>query len=325
MLKKSHLSFLFLLSFLLLQCTRDFSVQPIKGQVRQLTPLEKQVVESDNAFGLKLFKELIKAEPDKNVFISPLSVAMALGMTYNGAAGSTEEAMRNTLEFGNMSFQEINESFQSLIELLTQLDPKVRFQIANSIWYRLGFQVEQDFIDLNKKYFGAEVRSLDFSSPSSVDIINNWVDEKTNSKIDKIIDNIDPMTMMFLINAIYFKGMWTYEFDKNMTSDEQFTKPDGSQVPCKMMKMTADLNYFADETVQIVDLPYGDGQFSMTVILPRSDQSIDAVAADLTPSQWTEWLSKLTKASGTVELPKFKLEYEKPLSKSMRKALKPRR
>ena len=161
------------------------------------------------------------------------------------------------------------------------------------------------------------MRSLDFSSPSSVDIINNWVDEKTNSKIDKIIDNIDPMTMMFLINAIYFKGMWTYEFDKNMTSDEQFTKPDGSQVPCKMMKMTADLNYFADETVQIVDLPYGDGQFSMTVILPRSDQSIDAVAADLTPSQWTEWLSKLTKASGTVELPKFKLEYEKKLNDAL--------
>ena len=310
MFKKLDFMLLLVASLFLLQCTRDFSVPPVKGTVRELTPLEKQVVESDNIFGLKLFQEIIKIEPDKNVFISPLSVAMALGMTYNGAAGSTEEAMRNTLEFGDMSFQEINESFKSLIALLTQLDPKVRFQIANSIWYRLGFPVEQDFIDLNKTFFDAEVRPLDFSLPGAPGVINDWVDENTNGKIKEIIDQIDPLTMMFLINAIYFKGTWTFEFDKTLTADDFFTKPDGSQVSCKMMKQENDFQYFETDDFQAVDLPYGDGQFRMTIFLPKPQKSICSFITEFSSENWMQWIGRFSKAAGSVYLPKFELEYE---------------
>jgi serpin B len=140
---------------------------------------------------------------------------MALGMTYNGANGSTKEAMEKTLELSGLTLQEVNESYKNLIKLLTNLDPKVKFQIANSIWYREMFPVEDEFVDINKTYFDAEVRGLDFSNPKASNIINGWVNEKTNGKIEKIVDDvINPLTMMFLINAIYFKGTWTYQFDE---------------------------------------------------------------------------------------------------------------
>jgi len=235
---------------------------------------------------------------------------MALAMTWNGAAGTTEQAMRNTLEFGDMSSQEINESFRSLIQLLTSLDPEVQFQIANSIWYRLGFDVEKNFIDINRTYFNAEVRSLDFSLPSAVDVINSWVNENTNGKIKEIIKKIDPEIVMFLINAIYFKGTWTYQFDKDETRDDWFTKPDSSQVSCKLMRQENDFQYFETDDFQAVDLPYGKGRFSMTVILPKPDKSVDSLIAVMNSENWAEWTGSFKKEHGTLLLPRFKLEYE---------------
>ena len=126
-----RINVLLFLAIFALQCSRDFSVAPDAVQRRELTSLEKQIVESDQVFGLKLFKEIVRNDADENIFISPLSVAMALGMTYNGASGTTEEAMRNTLEFGDLTFEEINESYKSLMELFVGLDPKVQYQIAN--------------------------------------------------------------------------------------------------------------------------------------------------------------------------------------------------
>jgi serine protease inhibitor len=166
-----------------MQCTGN-TTSPIP---RELTKAEKQLVESDNKFGLKLFKEINKAAKDSNVFISPLSVSMALGMTYNGADGSTKEAMENTLELNDLTIQEVNESYKSLIDLLAGLDPKVIFEIANSIWYRQNWSFEEEFTDQCKAYFNAEVKELDFNDPNALNIINEWVEENTNGKIKKIV------------------------------------------------------------------------------------------------------------------------------------------
>ena len=314
MFKRISILFLFFIFFLSFKCTRDFSSFPVAPESRSLTPLEKKLGHSGNVFGLKLFREIVRTQQDSNIFISPLSISMALTMTWNGAAGGTEQAMRSTLEFGDMTSQEINESFRSLIQLLTNLDPDVKFQIANSIWYRLGFDVEKDFVTVNKTYFNAIVRSLDFSLPSAVDVINNWVDENTNGKIKEIIKRIDPETVMFLINAIYFKGMWTYQFDKDVTRDDWFIKPDNSQVPCKLMYQESDFQYFETDDFQAVDLPYGNGRFSMTVILPKPDKSLDSLIAIMNPENWAEWADSFRKENGVLLLPRFKLEYERKLN-----------
>lgn len=283
---------------------------PNSPNIRQLTGVEKQLVQSDNKFGFKLFDKIVQAEGEKNLFISPLSVSMALGMTLNGADGETYSAMQQTLEFAGMSEADINLAYRSLIDLLAQLDPEVVFNIANSIWMREGMQFEQDFLDRNQTYFDATIRALDFSNPGSVDIINGWVSDNTNGKIETIIDEIDPAVVMFLINAIYFNGTWTFEFDEELTRDDQFTLSDGSQTNCKMMMQTSRFRYFENEDLQIIDLPYGGRQFSMTILLPRGDRDIDAVITGLDDRMWETLMQNLAPDSVIVQLPKFKVEYE---------------
>ncbi len=143
-------------------------------------------------------------------------------MTYNGAEGTTRDAMKETLKLGNLTDEEINVSYKSIIDQLVKLDPKVIINIANSIWYKLDFQVQNEFIQLNKDYYYAEVNELDFLAPDAKDIINGWVNEKTKGLIPAIIDNIPPEAVMYLINAIYFKGVWMYEFDPDDTREQDF-------------------------------------------------------------------------------------------------------
>lgn len=302
----------------LMQCTKNPSSSPQRPP-RELTGAEKRLVESDNKFGLKLFKEIVQEEKDKNIFISPLSVSMALGMTYNGANGSTQEAMQKTLELSGLTIQEVNESYKSLIELLTGLDPKVKFLIANSIWYRQNWSFEEDFLNLCKTYFGAVVRGLDFNNPNAPNIINGWVNENTNGKIKEIVDApIDPLTVMFLINAIYFKGTWTYEFDESLTQDDWFTLPDGSQKPCKMMVQENDFQYFETSDFQAIDLPYGNGKFSMTIFLPHPQKNIDELIAEFNQENWGQWINSFSQQEGALHLPKFTLEYGLKLNDALK-------
>ncbi len=281
-----------------------------EGFPRALTEEESKLVNEDYAFGFKLFREIVAtAEDTANIFISPLSVAMALGMTYNGARGETQEAMQATLELSEMSLQEVNESYCSLIDLLREADSKVDFRIANSIWYRDDFTVKDEFIDLSETYFDAVVRALDFDDPASVDVINDWVKENTNGKIEEIIDGIGPLTVMYLIDAIYFKGIWEYEFPEDSTRADSFQLADGSFVPCEMMRLTDSLSYFENELFQAVDLSYGNGCYGMVVILPWEGVDLDSLIEGMDQAVWDEWMAGFSEDEVVLEMPKFTLEY----------------
>ncbi len=297
-------------------CSRDFS--PVAtGQVRPLTPLEKKLVRSSNDFGFNLFKEVAREDSSENIFVSPLSVSMALGMALNGANGETERAMKSTLGFGDMDLQSVDASYKSLIALLLQADPKVIFELANSIWYRNTFQFESSFFDVTRKYFGAEVKGLNFNDPASVNIINQWVDQNTRGKIKKILDYISPQDVMFLINAIYFKGTWTYQFKKEATQDDDFYLPDGSKITVKMMNQSGTYDYFETDQFQAIDLPYGDGAYSMTIFLPKPNFSLDSLITQLTPQTWSVWMGQFEKKKGAILLPKFTLKYKIRLNKAL--------
>ena len=300
--------------------TPDDDEEPRPRPVVTVTEEEQHLVEADNAFGLKLFHELSRAEPDANLFISPLSVSMALGMTLNGAAGDTRTDMEATLELAGLSMDDINASYRTLIDLFTTLDERVVFEIANSIWYRDSFAVEQSFLDLNTTYFDAEVSPLDFNRADAPDVINAWVDENTHGKIKKIVEGgIDPQTIMFLINAIYFKGDWTYRFDEDLTQDDAFTRTDGTTTPVRMMTMEdATFRYAHQPDFQAIDLPYGDSLFSMTIFLPREGLPLDAFVADLDRAAWNEHIDRLTPATVDVlQMPTFTLEYEVSLKEAL--------
>lgn len=307
---------LLVMSFLFVQCEHT-AIGPSQRVFRELTTLEKSLVESDNRFALKLFREVAREKKNENVFISPLSVAMALGMTLNGANAGTREAMESALELSGLTIEEINESYQSLLALLVQLDPKVQMQIANAIWYRQEMTLEPDFVALNQKYFDAVVRGLNFNDAHAKDIINAWVKEKTRGRIPTIVDQINRDHMMFLINAIYFKGAWTYKFNPNQTRDDWFTTASGAKTACKMMNLKNDWHYFTNDQFQAIDLPYGDAGFSMTVLLPQPGIAVDSVVAAFTSENWAAWQNQLAKQTVELALPKFSLSFEMSLKETL--------
>ena len=305
-----------LVCLLLTQCG-ERCTSPCVDAPRALTQAEQQIVGAYNASGFKLLKEIIKEAPaDTNVFVSPLSVSLALGMTLNGARGTSEEAMKSTLEFPDMEMQKINECYQALMELLPGLDPEVKFEIANSIWYRLGEPIREEFLNTCGTYFDAEVNELDFSLPEAASIINGWVEEKTYGKIKEIVeDPIRGVVVMFLINAIYFKGTWTFEFDPDLTEDVSFRLPDGSVAACRMMarpdpEELSEFEYFENDDIQAIDLPYADGWYSMTVILPKEGVDLNALIAGIDQETWDGWMSSFETREGQLQMPKFETEYD---------------
>lgn len=282
---------------------------------RQLTDKETALVNSVNGFSFKILNQINTTELNQNVFISPLSISYALGMTLNGASANTYDSIKNTLNFSNLTSDEINQNYKSLMELLTNLDPKVIFKIANSIWHRNELPVEKDFVDINKNYFNAQVSGLDFSATNAAQIINTWVDKNTNGKIKEIVpDPIPRLVVMYLINAIYFKGIWTYQFDPNQTKNENFALPGGSQKTCKMMHISGDFKYFEDEQLQMIDLPYGDKKFSMTIVLPKGNKNIDEFVGGISGIKWNIWIQNLHIKEGDLFLPKYKIEFKKSLN-----------
>jgi len=160
-----------------------------------------EILQADRQFAFELFKEVHSLSDADNLMISPLSTSYALGMTLNGANGTTRDAFRDVLHFGELTDQEVNESYFDLMGQLVTLDDKVQFSIANSIWYRLGYEVLEAFISTNQDYFDAAVEELDFSDPGAKDIINGWIEEKTNDKIKDMLDYIPSDAVMYLVNT----------------------------------------------------------------------------------------------------------------------------
>jgi serpin B len=279
---------------------------------RPLTAGETKIVTAANGFSFDLFRQLSAAQQDSNVFTSPLSASMALGMAMNGAAGPTYDQMRATLAFGSAPEQEIDEGYKSLIVLLRGLDPAVDVRIANSIWYRAGFHFNQSFLDAGKNWFDAQVSALDFASASAPTTINSWVSTATAGKIIKIIDQITDDQVMFLINAIYFKGSWRDKFDVAQTKDAQFHGVAGDQ-PMKLMHREGTIRVLYTPDFSAVDLPYGNSAYTMTVVLPAPGKSIATVAASMQASSWSAWTDQFHDGTVDLYLPKFKLEWERVL------------
>ena len=284
---------------------------PIDELPRPLTALEEDVIRGSNRFGFELLSRVASAEPGPNVVLSPLSASMALGMTLNGAVDDTFESMRSALGFDGMSQMEINEAYQGLIELLDDLDPSVRFDVANAIWANASVPFHQSFFDAVVQAFDARVESADFGDPATLDALNAWVSEKTDENIPKILDQLDPQSIMILLNAIYFDGRWTTQFDPQDTRAGTFTRPDGSQVTVDMMSMEeADIRLGGVDGFQVAELPYGGGAYGMVILLPWEGEA-RALASSLTETAWNDAVASLQEVEADlVEMPKFTLNYD---------------
>jgi serpin B len=231
-------------------------------------------------------------------------------MTYNGANGETKMAMEETLKLYGLTPDEINTSYQTLIEALKSLDKKVVLEIANAIFYRDGFSVEPDFVSVNQNYYDAEVSALDFGSPNALKTINGWVAKKTHDKIETILDRITRDNVMFLLNAIYFKGIWSSEFEKKNTVERDFHLENGAAIQTDFMQQEIAVLYNENNLFQAVQLPYGQGNFSMSVFLPQVNKSLQDVMENLNKENWKSWMENFSERNVNIQLPKFKYEYE---------------
>lgn len=299
---------------LTMSCQKDEGMDfPTEEKVIELTTESKAMVSTDNQFGIELFKRMIVEESDKNLMISPLSISQALLMTYNGSAGETKTAFEETLFLDDFTTEEINRAQKELVKALLEVDPAVTISIANSIWYRQGLPVKPEFIKVNQEFYDAEVREAAFDQ-STVDLINSWVENKTNGKIDQIVDAIDPSLVMFLINAIYFNGNWKYKFEASNTINNDFNLSNGSKVNVPFMNQEVTAKLMLHDDFTILDLPYGRGNFSMLIFLPDEDKSIDDVMAVWNTENYNEWLGNFEEMNVEVSIPKFKFGYEKLLN-----------
>ena len=293
-------------------CNRN-AVNPISknpGKSLSLTTVEQEQVSANNSFTLKLFRNLDSADiSGNNLFVSPLSVSFALGMTSNGANGQTLDAFKKVLNFNGLTQSEVNSYYNNLITNLPQLDPNTTLNIANSIWYKNTFNVLPQFLTTDSTYFHAQIASLDFTNPSSVNTINNWVNTQTNGKINKIINSINSQDVMFLINAIYFKSTWKEKFDPGKTTLLPFNLSNGSQVQAKFMDGTIDFNRFDNNEVNVFELPYSNSKFSMLIAMPASGTSVHQLIAGLDSAKWASWMQGLHTTNSELKLPKFTFSY----------------
>ena len=277
------------------------------------------VASANTTFGFKLLRDLQKRQPDTNIMISPLSISIALTMTYNGAVGETQRAMTDVLEIESLGIDTVNRSNAALRNSLENTDPQVEIAIANSIWSRQGVDFNPAFLDRNREFFEAEIGSLNFNDPQVPEVINGWVDTNTNGKIKQIVQRIDPRTLIVLINAIYFKGSWQKEFDKSATRDGIFHLSDGGQKRVKMMYRKGVYPYFRGEDFEAARLPYGEGRVSMYLFLPNRDSNLNDVIKQLNAENWSNWISQFQETTDDSEmiLPRFKLEYEVRLNDTL--------
>jgi len=277
-----------------------------------VNPNNQQQITEGGDFEVNLFKEGYLASKNNSIFntvISPLSVKIAMAMVTEGASEDTLTQLRDVLELDGNS----KDYYKSMLDDILEQDDIV-FNIANSVWSRQELEFKPEFLSILDRYFYAEARTLDFSDPSSTTVINNWVKDKTEGKIDKILDSIDPLEIMFLINAIYFNADWSEQFNEDFTQEKDFTLTDGSKIKTDLMSMDSDYQYQENDDFQAVELPYGEeGRFVMRVYLPREGKNIDDFINTLTREKLEQWGGNFSQKEGYLELPKFTTEYSKSL------------
>lgn len=278
---------------------------------------ETQSFNANPQFNLKLFSAIAKTNRDRNIFVSPTSIAIALSMLYNGASGTTQQEIASLLSLSKIDLKILNTTNASLLQNLQSADPSVDVAIANSLWARQGIAFRHQFLKNNRQFYQAQVTSLNFDSVESSGIINRWVEENTLGKIMQVVDRINPDDIMFLINAVYFKGNWTNQFDKNLTAQQSFYLANGTSKQHPFMSGAGDYRYYENQQFQAINLPYGDRRLSMYIFLPKKNSNLNTFLGQLNPTNWNQWLSQFKSQKGTIELPRFKQEYEIELSKTL--------
>jgi serine protease inhibitor len=301
-----------------ISCSKENTGQEpdLTPKTLELTAMSPEVIAYGNEFGIELFTKVAQEE-NKNLMLSPLSASTALTMLLNGCDGDTYDQLKETLKYPEgMNMSDINEVYRSLVTQLLVVDPKVKLALANAIFYRQGFSVKSPFLNTMSTDFDAEIAGLDFSLPSALTTINKWASDNTNGKVPKVLDEISGNAVMFLMNALYFKGDWSYQFDKALTSDKPFYTDGSNSVDVSTMKGDVGSKVTYGSNYKAIELPYGCTNFTMVVVVPEG--TLSDFITTLTAEKWNAITSAFDDQEKfgelTVYMPKYKFSYEKQLN-----------
>lgn len=292
---------------------------PVTELPRALTRSEEAVINASVGFGLELAARTAAVDPRPNIVLSPLSASMALGMAMNGADGATFDGMRDALGFSGLSQAEINGAYRQMIDLLVELDPDVRLEIANAVWADDDVPFHDAFLEAVTSAFDARVESTDFANPATVTAINDWVEQHTDARIDRIVDTLDPSLVMLLLGAVYFDAPWTTSFDSEQTRRRAFQREDGSTVDVDMMSLgSIEVLHARGESYSAVELPYGGEAFAMVIVLPDPGVGAREWLASLDADQWAAVIDGLAPHRlDQLSIPKLTLTFDAYLNDAL--------
>ncbi|HET9275518.1 MAG TPA: serpin family protein [Gemmatimonadales bacterium] len=280
---------------------------------RSLSPAEALTAQASNGFGFDLLRAAAARRSDSTYFLSPLSATMALSLALNGADGPTFEAMRTTLRLGDAPLADINAGAKGLLALLGTIDPTSRLTVANSVWLDQGAGFHPEYLAAARDWYDAEASTLDFSAPSAPAAINDWVSAETGGRIPRLLDQIEPSEIAFLINAVYFKGLWRHPFDPRKTGPGEFHAVDGDQSVSMMRLEPVEHAVAGDADVQVLEMLYGNGALVMTLVVPQPGRTLAEITATLDTARWNGWMRALQRQKVEVTMPRFRLELSRSL------------
>jgi len=272
-----------------------------------------------NGFGFRLLAEMQEERKGENVFFSPMSLSMALSMTYNGAGGATKTGMAKALGVQGVAFDQLNAGQQIVFDFTQKFEPGITTGIANALWVKKGSRLQPEFIKQNRQSYHAQVTALNLANPRSARTINRWVERETKGKIAELVQpgDFNKDSGLVLTNAVYFDGLWNTPFERSLTEDGPFTLEDGTTKQVPMMTRTAYLNYFDGDGFRALRLPYGGGAKSMYILLPDPKRRLADLISKLTAKNWDTWMGQLKEERVTVFLPRFKANYESEINKPL--------
>ena len=293
---------------LIVQSCSIFEGEGNELQYIPLTKSEEGVRDVTTDFSLRLFDHVVTADSGKNVFISPLCMSMLNAMLANGAKGDTYQEIVEAMGFVEPKMDEVNGYFSTMVSALSKADKSVDFSLANSLWISRNFSAKSSFKSRLKSVYKADLYNVDFSKKATVSQINKWCNSKTSGMIPELVGQLNDMTVMMLVDALYFKGEWQLKFKPENNEKGNFFRLDGMTSPVTFMQVkTATLKGYADEEVRIVRMPYGNGAFYMEAILPQTDDFMGFVHG-LTLERLSGWAANNTEVID-LKFPKFKESY----------------
>ncbi|XP_064639045.1 leukocyte elastase inhibitor-like [Lineus longissimus] len=275
---------------------------------------DSTLVYANSQFALDIFSQLIGGSPNDNIFLSPVSISIALAMTYLGARGNTATEMELVARFKGV--ENLQEKFAKLDSVLNAGEKNYTLNTGNQLFGRKGYKFLDEFLGAVLKHHKGELRQLDFAADAegSRKIINDWVAEKTADKIKDLIPGgaINSLTALVLVNAIYFKGNWARKFEKEKTIKEQFFVAENDVRGVDMMNQKAKFpsGYDRDSGTQVLELPYINKELSMFIFLPQERNGLAKLQSILTLDFINKITSNMHEVETIVHLPRFKFEYK---------------